>query len=598
MRSSAVASRAAPRSARAAAEGSRAAISWTAIAALPRDVLSSASRARSASSRSLALPARRASSPRSAVSSPGVRVATSISLVSNSNWAMSRSRSRLSVARAPAWRRTSRSSRTTAATASRSVPSPANWSKTASWTAGRRTANCSDWPWISMQANASSRNASSEAGSPLMRTVERPESAMERSTTTRPSGRDSTASTTARSAPVAITSRPRRPPKTKTSASTTSDLPEPVSPVKTLRPGPGSMTTERATAKSVMESRSSTLGDSARHLKFELFRQLRVKGGWLTEAHEAGQVFAWPDGDSCPAGQRKVLLAVDAQDRSTVGRDLEFDDGFRLHDEGAAHREVGRDGGQDEVVLGGRKDRSAGAQRVARAACGRRHDDAIAAVVGEAGAIYLDVDVDRASGRLAAYDNVVEAMVNRRSVVLAKVQFAPDHKPFFDAPIFFENPFNIGEAVTGAHICEETEAAHVHAKDGEGVGNRQAGGAQHGAIPTDANDESCAVHGRCIDGTPGVANEGADAMAAEFARKLVREHSGTFALGMMEDDGAAQHDSKSADPGTSAGVFRCTRYSTLPSPPRIGDAIMPQTAQPASFAHSLNSSRTIAWTAG
>jgi hypothetical protein len=58
------------------------------------------------------------------------------------------------------------------------------------------------------------------------------------------------AETSARSAPCRTTSAPARPPASSVSASTTMDLPAPVSPVSTVSPGRHSISTASMMAKS------------------------------------------------------------------------------------------------------------------------------------------------------------------------------------------------------------------------------------------------------------------------------------------------------------------------------------------------------------
>lgn len=94
--------------------------------------------------------------------------------------------------------------------------------------------------------------------------------------------------------------------------------------------------------------------------------------------------------------------------------DLERKDGVIGYDDGADVEVVRRYGRDDEVVGIGEDDRAATAQRIARRACGRSHDDAIGPVGVEVFAI--DVGVYGNHRRGVALENraIVEGKVGLR----------------------------------------------------------------------------------------------------------------------------------------------------------------------------------------
>src|SRR5688572_11965405 len=254
---------------------------------------------------------------------------------------------------------------------------------------------------MSMKPSASARRSSTVAGASSIFALVRPLNAIVRSSTRRSPASTTYARTVARSAPVAMTSRPRRAPNTNANASTTSDLPAPVSPVNTVSPGPGSITTCRATAKSAISSRSSTLAHRARHLSFEPLGQVRIERLRLTEAHEPRTELALADCDVDARRDGNLFLPIDTHDRAAIARHFELDHGVRLQDEAPSERQVRRDGGHHEVVFSRSEDWPAGTQGVPGAAGRSRDDNAIAAVVREPRAIHPHVDVYRATGQVS-----------------------------------------------------------------------------------------------------------------------------------------------------------------------------------------------------
>ena len=137
---------------------------------------------------------------------------------------------------------------------------PAKASRTLRCATGVTSARCSCCPWISTRSAAASPSAPTGAMRPSTQARDRPSAGTARARMTSrspaPSPTTKRASTRASAAPARTMPTLARPPSTSWSASTTSVLPAPVSPVSAVMPGPkvsvrSSMTPRSRTRRSV-----------------------------------------------------------------------------------------------------------------------------------------------------------------------------------------------------------------------------------------------------------------------------------------------------------------------------------------------------------
>ena len=191
-----------------------------------------------------------------------------------------------------AWRRKSSSARTKASAASasasalRACPSaaqaartpapstPAKRSSSRRWPRGFSRPPSSCWPCSSTSVSASARSTSTDTLRSLTQAVLRPSRSVMRRTITSssppipasartsraawPSGRSNTAVTSPCCAPTRSRSLRPRQPSTNPSASSRIDLPAPVSPVSTLRPGCNARVSRSMISRSLISRPRST----------------------------------------------------------------------------------------------------------------------------------------------------------------------------------------------------------------------------------------------------------------------------------------------------------------------------------------------------
>src|SRR5690606_30005808 len=159
-------------------------------------------------------------------------------------------------------------------TAESAASLPPKASSRASWLARDSSAWCSCWPWISTSSAASSESWAMVAGRPLIQAREPPSArSVRRSWHSPPSSNsasrsqasasgasssENSATSSARSAPWRTMPLSARAPDRKPRASTSSDLPAPVSPEITVRPASKSIAALVTTAKSRMARWMST----------------------------------------------------------------------------------------------------------------------------------------------------------------------------------------------------------------------------------------------------------------------------------------------------------------------------------------------------
>ncbi len=157
--------------------------------------------------------------------------------------------------------RHARCASTTDATSGACPPKP---SRRMSCRVGSRSRCWSCWPWISARRDPSDDSPPTVTARSLTRARERPSAPISRRTISVPSpaattsaigsasttgGASKIASTRAASVPVLTWSVLARAPRARASASTTSDLPAPVSPVRTVKPFPRVNRTDSTTAR-------------------------------------------------------------------------------------------------------------------------------------------------------------------------------------------------------------------------------------------------------------------------------------------------------------------------------------------------------------
>ena len=138
--------------------------------------------------------------------------------------------------------------------------------------------------------------------------------------------------------------------------------------------------------------------------------------------------------------------------------------------------EVGRDRHNDEVARLRVEDRPADRERVGGAAGGRRDDDAVAAVVGDADAVDVDGELDGAAEGGAADDGLVEA---GEGVALCRGRAAWSIVRSSMRPAPLSTSSRRSRICGAVQLREEAEAAKVDAENG-GAALDDAGGRSGG----------------------------------------------------------------------------------------------------------------------
>ena len=151
---------------------------------------------------------------------------------------------------------------------------PASRSSSSRWAPGRSRCCDSCWPWMSTSCSPSSRSRAMVLGWPLICARERPSFSTMRRSSSWPgsparscsasqaanvSSMPKSAEMSARSAPSRTSVASPRPPSTRPMASSRMDLPAPVSPVSTVKPGPNSISADSTITKSLSRNHCSMM---------------------------------------------------------------------------------------------------------------------------------------------------------------------------------------------------------------------------------------------------------------------------------------------------------------------------------------------------
>src|SRR5450631_1436107 len=221
------------------------------------------------------------------------------------------------------------------------------------------------------------------------------------------------AETSARSAPWRTTSAPARPPARSCSASTTMDLPAPVSPVSTVKPGRHSISMASMMAKSRICSEVST-GSSAgvivtatAPMQLRAQEPIEVVTYRVQQRHPLLRLF---DEQAIPGLDFGAHRAVAHQLRTRVValEESQLDARARRDDERAVRQGVRAYWRHDEHVEMRFDDRSAAGEGIGgRAGCAC-DDDAIARVRVDVASVDVCLKIDHAPRGQALHDDVVQ----------------------------------------------------------------------------------------------------------------------------------------------------------------------------------------------
>jgi len=172
---------------------------------------------------------------------------------------------------------------------------------------------CSCCPWTATRLRPSSRSCAGLAVRPSILAVPRFPSS--RSSTRAEPPDSNTPSTDARCAPCLTWSRPPRAPRVRPSASTISDLPLPVSPVRRLRPGPKRTRDSATSARSrTLSSLSNLFHRDERPAPTELLTEPPVEALGRAEPHDLEVTRMGATAQAVPGLNRAAsAAAVDAQ---------------------------------------------------------------------------------------------------------------------------------------------------------------------------------------------------------------------------------------------------------------------------------------------
>ena len=209
-------------------------------------------------------------------------------------------------------------------------------------------------------------------------------------------------------------------------------------------------------------------------------------------------------------------------------------------------------------------------------------NDGVGADDADQRAVDLDVEVDRPAQPGAAQDDVVEGVARGVGLGLGGVvERDVEHGALLDAVGAREQGVEAVAQALGRDLGEEGEAAHIDAEDARGVGHDGAGGAQHGAVAADADQQVGAgqVAGGAL-GVPGGGEPNVGDVGAEAVAQLDGEVAGGVELGVVVDAHLAQFGARpgrgraighGAPSGRGAtGARSQQRNSRLPAGPRSG----------------------------
>src|SRR5216683_1918374 len=344
-----------------------------------------------------------------------------------------------------------------------------------------RRAWCSCCPWTATRLRASSRSCTGLALRPSILAAPRFPSSRSRTRAEPPESK--MLSTVARCAPCLTWSAPPRAPRVRPSASTMSDFPLPVSPVRRLRPGPKRTRDSATSARSrTLSSLSNLLHRNQRSAPTELLGQPAVEALRRPEPHDL-------EGTRMGAAPQPVSRLDRATPAATVDAQLGRPANHRQSDvlAGWEHDRPHRErewihGHEHEVAQRRFEDGPAARKRVCGGPRGRRDHHPVGVYDPDRLAANVDLHPEHPCLTRAIDDRLVEPD-RRRDGLFVSGQSCLQHVALFDSVVAPEESLQARLELVRVELRQEAQASEVDAQgDDQGRAFEPAGDRAHGAV--------------------------------------------------------------------------------------------------------------------
>src|SRR5712691_8776270 len=442
---------------------------------------------------------------------------------------------------------------------------------------------CSCCPWTATRLRPSSRSCTGLALRPSILAAPRLPSSRSRTRAEPPES--NTLSTVARCAPCLTWSAPPRAPRVRPSASTMSDFPLPVSPVRRLRPGPKRTRDSATSARSrTLSSLSNLLHRDQRPAPTELLTQPPVEALGRAEPHdlERTRMGAAPQPVSgldraTPATTVDAQLGGPANDRQgDVLAGGEHDrphgerEGIHRHEHAVAQRRC--------------EDGPAARERVCGGPGGRRHHHPVGVDDPDRLAVNIDLHSEHPCLTRAIDDRLVEPD-RPCDVLFVSGQGCLQHVALFDSVVALEESLQARLELVRVELRQEAQASQVDAEERDAARRGEPGAGEERTVAAEGDDQGRAIepagdraHGAVAIDLPGLALVRLD----RFDR--TRGH-GVFRARRADD--ADLHAGR-----------RCRKISWLPSAPVSSEGASARTSYPLPAHHSRSRRRAASTATG
>src|SRR5438132_4168473 len=301
-------------------------------------------------------------------------------------------------------------------------------------------------------------------------------------------GRSSnSASTFASSSLWRMMSEAPRSPQIKPSALRTIDLPAPVSPVRTLSPGPSSSATSSITAKFLIRSsRSIQAGLTFSPLQFVAQDFIIAARRQLDQRDRQTKI---PRLHLIAVVQAHARLPVGNENDGIAERTKRYLNGRLVgnHD-GPVGQSVGTDGAQNDCAQGRFQDRSSGGQGIGRGTGRRGYNQAIRPVGAKIIVANIGLQIDDAAARAFGDHGVVE---NSKFAQFTILRVDPDLQShaLFNFVISLQSFCQDGLQFVHCYFRDKAEAAQIHTENGDIGPLHQRRDVEQGSIAAQRDDQ-------------------------------------------------------------------------------------------------------------
>src|SRR5216683_3333620 len=321
-----------------------------------------------------------------------------------------------------------------------------------------------------------------------------------------------TLSTVARCAPCLTWSAPPRAPRVSPSASTMSDFPLPVSPVRRLRPGPKRTRDSATSARSrTLSSLSNLLHRNQRSAPTELLGQPAVEALRRAEPHDL-------EGTRMGAAPQPVSRLDRATPAATVDAQLGRPANHRQSDvlAGWEHDRPHRErewihGHEHEVAQRRFEDGPAARKRVCGGPRGRRDHHPVGVYDPDRLAANVDLHPEHPCLTRAIDDRLVEPD-RRRDGLFVSSQGCLQHVALFDSVVAPEESLQARLELVRVELRQEAQASEVDAEEGDAARRGEARAGEERPVAAQGDDQGRAfepagdrAHGAVAIGHPGLA---------------------------------------------------------------------------------------------